>query len=237
MLPASRDRIESELPADAVVLDVGAGANPFPRADWVLDILPYEARGLYGELDPAAERFDESTWVVRDMCDREPWPFSRDQFDFAVCSHTLEDVRDPVWVCSELIRVARAGYLEVPSRLEEQSYGVLGDFVGWPHHRWIVDVGDDWIDFVFKPHMLPIEQGYFFPKGFAATLTAEERVQRLFWEGGFDYRERIFTSPDEFRAYLMDFVAVKMAERGIRRAGRPARFALRWLRGRRRHRV
>jgi hypothetical protein len=237
MLAASRERIESELPGDALVLDVGAGASPFSRADWVLDILPYGSRGRYGELEPSAERFDESTWVVRDICDREPWPFEADQFDLAVCSHTLEDVRDPVWVCSELIRVARAGYLEVPSRLEEQSYRVLGDFVGWPHHRWIVDVGEDSVDFVFKPHMLPIEDGYFFPAGFVDSLSAEERVQRLFWEGDFAYRERIFTRPDEFRAYLMDFVTAELAARRVRRRVHPLRAAARWARARGRARA
>src|SRR5688500_1405916 len=116
MLPASRERILHELTSDALVLDVGGWASPFSRADWVLDLMPYETRGLYGEPDPGPERFSEASWVVRDICDRERWPFSDDQFDFVVCSHTLEDVRDPVWVCAELSRVARAGYVEVPAR-------------------------------------------------------------------------------------------------------------------------
>ena len=44
------------------------------------------------------ERFTADTWVVQDIC--TPWPFADGQFDFAVCSHTLEDVRDPVFVCN-----------------------------------------------------------------------------------------------------------------------------------------
>ena len=51
-------------------------------------------------------------------------------FDFAICSHTLEDVCDPVWVCEELARVAKAGYIEVPSRLEEQAWSFQGPWVG-----------------------------------------------------------------------------------------------------------
>ena len=57
-----------------------------------------------------------------------------------ICSHTLEDVRDPIWVCSEIQRVAKAGYIEVPSRLEEQSYGFQGPWVGWGHHHWLIEV-------------------------------------------------------------------------------------------------
>ena len=52
----------------------------------------------------------------------EPWPFADDFFDFAVCTFTLEDVRDPIRVCEEMSRVAKAGYVEVPSLLDELSW-------------------------------------------------------------------------------------------------------------------
>src|SRR5258708_1223556 len=142
MLAASTERLLRELPGDALVLDVGGWAKPFARADWVLDLMPYETRGLYGseQGDREQEPFNAGTWVERDICARGPWAFGGGQFDFAICSHTLEDVRDPVWVCQELQRVAKAGYIEVPSRLQEQARGVQGDWVGWGHHRWLVDV-------------------------------------------------------------------------------------------------
>ncbi|MGI8845859.1 MAG: class I SAM-dependent methyltransferase, partial [Thermoleophilaceae bacterium] len=139
MLESSAARILANLGSGDLVLDVGAGANPFERADWVIDLWPYGKRGIYGRQDRAAERFSEATWVLHDICDPGPWPFADDQFDFAVCSHTLEDVRDPVGVCAELSRVARAGYIEVPSRLEEQSLGVQGPWAGWGHHHWLID--------------------------------------------------------------------------------------------------
>src|SRR5215204_5526988 len=116
MLAGSRARIEAKLAADALVLDVGGWGSPWPRADWVIDLMPYETRGLYGPAARDRERFSRETWVERDVCAREPWPFGDDQFDYAVCSHTLEDLRDPVYVCAELNRIARAGYVEVPSR-------------------------------------------------------------------------------------------------------------------------
>src|SRR5438477_6647195 len=106
MLESSARLIGERAGTDGLVLDVGGGARPFTRADWVIDTLPYEARGKLGwDGDPRAERFGPSSWVCRDICDRRSWPFADGQFDFAVCSHTLEDVRDPVWVASELQRV------------------------------------------------------------------------------------------------------------------------------------
>jgi hypothetical protein len=61
------------------------------------------------------EWFGRGTWIQRDICDREPFLFKDKEIDFVVCSQTLEDVRDPLWVCSEMIRVAKAGYIEVPA--------------------------------------------------------------------------------------------------------------------------
>ena len=203
MLDSSRERILAGLGESDLVIDVGGWGKPFERADWVLDVLPYESRPGPGE----AERFSAETWLQRDICDRELWPFSDDQFEFAVCSQTLEDVRDPVWVCSELNRVAKAGYIEVPSRLAEQAWGVAGQWVGWSHHHWLVDVGDDEITFVFKPHVIHSRPGYYLEEPLVMTLTDSERVQTLFWEGSFSHRERIFFDHQEFEDYLAGFVA------------------------------
>jgi hypothetical protein len=215
MLPASRDRILALLDEGDPVLDVGGWASPFPRADWVIDRAPYETRGLYGAESGEPERFSEITWVQRDVCDREPWPFADDQFAFAVCSHTLEDVRDPVWVCAEMVRVARAGYVEVPSRLEEQTPGLQGPWVGWGHHHWLctVDQAAGHLEFVFKHHIVHgrPEMQY---RG--APLSPEERVQQLWWEGSFSFAERIFDVPEELDAWLAAPVAPAPRRRWLR---------------------
>jgi hypothetical protein len=178
MLPAA----EARLPAEGLVLDVGGATNRIARADVVIDVLP-------------------GADVQRDICDREPWPFDDGHFDFAVCSHTLEDVRDPIWVCAELQRVAKAGYVEVPSRLEEQSWGVHGEWAGWSHHRWLIDVVEDGLVFGHKSHAVH-RLGNHFPRGFWETLTPERRVQWLWWEGSFDARESIFTAIEEHDEWL-----------------------------------
>jgi hypothetical protein len=206
VLAASAARIRDRLSDDDLVLDVGGWAVPFPRADWVIDVMPYESRGAYGRVGDEPERFTASTWVRRDICDRRPWPFADLQFDFAICAQTLEDVRDPVWVCAELTRVARAGYVEVPSRLEEQCLGVHGPWAGYPHHRWLVDVDGDRITFVFKSHAIHARGDFHFPPGFAEALDPEDRVQQLWWEGGFEYGERVLIDTDEHDRYLADFV-------------------------------
>ena len=204
MLNASRQTILDRLPEEAAVLDVGGWAKPFARADWVIDLLPYETRGLYGYDQGSAgeERFSAASWVQRDFCDREPWPFADDQFDFAICSHTLEDVRDPVWVCQEMSRVARAGYVETPSRLAEQTYGIQGQWVGWGHHHWLVDVTGAGLEFVFKTHVLHGRPEMQVPLRAYEALPEDRRVHALFWEGELPAQERVFIGIGEIDDYL-----------------------------------
>ena len=228
MLEGSLTRILDRLDDDDVLLDIGAWGRPLRRADWVMDLMPYETRGLYGYDGPPPERFTDETWIQRDICDREPYPFADDELDFVICSHTLEDVRDPIWVCSEMTRIAKAGYIEVPSRLEEQSYGFQGPWAGWGHHRWLIESTGDGLDFVFKHHVLHNRDSDRFPPGFQQTLTPEERVIAFWWEAGFDYGERVFVSAEELDPYLADFVSAhrppapslrSRVSRRLRRAG------------------
>ena len=215
MFPDSAARIEAELPSDAVVLDIGAWGSTFPRADWVLDRNPYETRGLYGEKSETPERFTANTWVVWDICDRRPFPFEDKQFDFVICSHTLEDIRDPIWVCSEINRIGKAGYIEVPSRLEEQSYGVQGPWVGWGHHHWLIDIEPGHrIEFTFKHHIIN-RAGSHFPAGFHERLAPEEKVQTLWWTSSFEYAERSFDGPADADRYFESFVEEHAAARGV----------------------
>jgi hypothetical protein len=212
MLESSVQRILEGVDPGDVVLDIGGWYRPFTRADLVMDLMPYETRGEGGHDGPDAERFTGATWVQRDICDRQPYPFGDKELDFVVCSHTLEDVRDPIWVCSEMIRIAKAGYIEVPSRLEEQTYGFQGPWAGWGHHRWLIDVRDGRIEFVFKHHVIHNRVSDHFPRGFRQSLSKERLVQTLWWEDAFEYQERIFVTAEQLDPYLAEYVARHLAD-------------------------
>ncbi len=140
------------------VLDVGGGAVVFPRANAVIDLLAYEERqqaaNESGEKNQS-QQFGPNDWFVGDICAAEVWQNFKDkEFDFVVCSHTLEDIRDPIFVSSQLQRVGKAGYIETPSRFREGAKVNADDpITGWQHHRWILDVEDGTIVFTMKhPH-------------------------------------------------------------------------------------
>ena len=218
MLPSASDRFLAELPDDALVLDVGGWAAPLNRADWVIDLQPHATRGDMGSFGPGPERFTADTWVVRDICDREPWPFEDGQFDFSVCVTTLEDVRDPIWVCSELSRVSKAGYVEIPTVLAELIYNVEGNgqHLGHEHHRWFVDINGEALEFLHKSHDIHHDWTLRVTPRMRAQMALEEELQGLFWKGELPASERvvIYEYPlDEFRARIRERFPASPAER------------------------
>lgn len=192
------------------VLDIGGWVQPFNRADYVLDINPYVTRGMLSSCYPGAERFTKETWIQRDLCDRRPYPFADKFFDYVICSHTLEDLRDPVFVCSEIIRIGRRGYIEVPSMRNEMTFGVEHPrYAGRSHHRWLVDIQKNEIVFTFKYHHIHSNWKYHFPP--RTVWDARDEVEFLFWEGEFHYRERLLITHEVIDAYFTEYVRMRQA--------------------------
>jgi uncharacterized protein YbaR (Trm112 family) len=104
-------RLHVPVERDALVLEVGAGGNPYPRANVLLD----------GAEEPT-ERIE--TDLVRDrplvLGFIERLPFRDKAFDFVIASHVLEHTSDPDAFLGELMRVAKAGYIETPDAFFER---------------------------------------------------------------------------------------------------------------------
>jgi Methyltransferase domain len=193
----SQGILELLRPTD-VVLDIGGWGHPLNRANYVLDLEPYETRGYYNRtfagnnpipaIGGSVEHFSRKTWIQRDICDKTPYPFADKQFDFVTCSHALEDVRDPLWVCAEMIRIGKAGYIEVPSRVWESCRGMEPGIAGLSHHRWLIDIDGNSVRFLSKLHRLH-NWRFSLPKSVLRNLTQTESVQWLFWKDSFEYFE------------------------------------------------
>jgi hypothetical protein len=207
MFEPNAEKILASLAPTDVVLDIGGWARPFNRADWVMDAEPYESRGYYGTRQGGDhEHFTKERWIRRDICAKERYPFADKQLDFVICSQTLEDVRDPLWVCAEMIRIAKRGYLEVPSRIVESCRGVEPGQVGWTHHRWLVDIEGQRARFLMKYHMIHSHWRFSFPERFLRALPRERRVSWIFWDGEFSFSETTIHGVDAIALELERFV-------------------------------
>ena len=174
------------------VLDVGGWHLPLNAATHVLDLGPMATRGE--ALDPEnAPRFTQETWIVADAC-VAPWPFPDKYFDYSICSHLLEDVRDPLAVIRELVRVSKCGYVETPTRLREifakGRFDRLKSRLFWPpevgfyHHRWFVETDGNRLVFTAKTAEITRRRRYYITRGeIGRKLTEEESGLGIFWEG------------------------------------------------------
>lgn len=208
------DRVLAALTPTDIVLDIGGWACPFNRADHVIDAEPYATRGYYGTIGlPASqggdsERFTAATWHRRDICSKEPFPFADKAIDFVICSHVLEDIRDPLWVCAEMIRVAKRGYIEVPSRMAETCRGWESiRTAGLSHHRWLIDIENDAVWFTPKYHMIHAHPRFNLPPATFRRMPEERRVSWLFWDDSFEFTETTHHGLDEIAAELEGFAA------------------------------
>ena len=200
------------------VLDVGGWHNPFGPATHVLDLGRYETRQKHDTLTPGeAERFTAETWHIQDVC-LGNWPYPDKFFDFAICSHLLEDVREPLVVCRELARVAKRGYVEVPSRAREifakaRFFGLraaMGNVpeVGFYHHRWMVEIEGMHLRFLRKTHQLVMNRDFYLTRReLGRKMTEAESGICLWWDGDFTAEEVFEVSDHDLRAFKRQALA------------------------------
>lgn len=121
-----------------------------------------------------AERIFQGNINHPDVWDKvKEYVKKKGKFDFAICTHTLEDISNPFYVCQQIEQIAKAGFIAVPSKYIELAR--LGNhFRGFIHHRWIFDVIDG--KFTGFPKVNLIEHPRFDIKG-------EGNELQIFWEG------------------------------------------------------
>lgn len=104
-------RFHAPVASRDLVLEVGSGGNPYPRANVLLDAYETTRERHWAPL--ASDRPTVLGFV-------ENLPFCDQAFDFVIAAHVLEHSADPERFIGELQRVARAGYIEVPDAFLER---------------------------------------------------------------------------------------------------------------------
>lgn len=104
-------RLHCPVSSEALVLEVGSGGNPYARANVLLDAYETTRERHWAPL--ATDRPTVLGFV-------ENLPFKDQAFDFVIAAHVLEHSADPERFLSEIQRVAKAGYIEVPDAFLER---------------------------------------------------------------------------------------------------------------------
>lgn len=144
----------------------------------------------------AGDLNDETTW--RSV---EDFVAKNGKFDFSVCTHTLEDLRNPALTAKMLGRVSRGGLVSMPSvYLEARRFQSLGSWRGYFHHRWLHAMDDEKREIVAVPKTAAFEHRAF--DWFARKGKVRNEELWAVWQDDLDYHlfsDDFFpTTPPEF---------------------------------------
>ena len=85
-----------------------------------------------------------------DICEEDSWQQliahvkEKGMYDYAICTHTLEDVYNPFLTLKYLPKIAHCGAITTPYIMNELSREQEHiSYIGNIHHRWIFDVEDN----------------------------------------------------------------------------------------------
>ena len=123
------------------VLDVGGSRTQIEFADkyitHILDITKSEQPETI-----------KKEYFIGDCCYQDVWDLvikdvnANGKFDFVICTHTLEDLALPGLAVKMMSKIAKAGYIAVPSKYAE-CWRREGPYCGYFHHRWIFDIKEN----------------------------------------------------------------------------------------------
>ena len=119
----------------ALVLEIGSGHRPHPRADILTD-------KYMEDIERGGKLVADRPFV---QADAEQLPFKPKAFDYVICRQVLEHLEKPVDFFEEVSRVGHGGYIEAPSVIWEHMHPCR------TYHRWYVLEVDNRIVMMQKP--------------------------------------------------------------------------------------
>ena len=105
------------------ILDIGCGYTAHEKANTVSDT------------QDLSSFYKEKNFI---RLNSKNLPFKDKEFDFVISSHVMEHVEDLQFFISELERVSKMGYIEVPTKLEDNLV-----FENKKDHLWHMEFDDD----------------------------------------------------------------------------------------------
>ena len=166
----SKDHIQSILSEKKnwKILDIGCGYSANEFATTICDV------------QDLSEFYKEKNFV---KLENKSLPFKDNEFDFVIASHVLEHVEDFKFFIKELERVSNKGYIELPTKLEDNLV-----FENKKDHLWHMDFNDvdskliisDKLQFV-EP-VLTVFAAHTLRNNFRSSFIIE-----LYWENKIDY--------------------------------------------------
>ena len=153
---------------DWKILDIGCGYSANSYATTICDVQ-----------DLSSFYKDKNFVILKD----KDLPFNDNHFDFVISSHVMEHVKDLKYFIKELERISKKGYIELPTKLEDNLV-----FENKKEHIWQMDFDD-----VNQKLLISKKIQYFEPILTVSTIQKLRKyfksslVLELFWENKIEY--------------------------------------------------
>ena len=196
------------------ILDIGGSTKQHEvlQIDTVVDIVRPE-NAPYWQSKLKAKNFVETDITRRDL------PFNDKEFDFCLCTHTLEDIDTPFLIIDEMSRVAKRGYIAVPTRGKDSEFSHfnLTDWLSGPrrvpglaHHQWFFEIIGNKIQITPKNYPL------LYTKDFSIVKWSGDEELQFYWENKINYKAFKSVNFHELIKNYRDFMIKnsKMIKRG-----------------------
>lgn len=158
-------------------IDVGASAEPwsYPECKVFLDVVhPNKPDVIFHEIDlqnrKELDRFVEKIQL-------------EGKFDYSICSHTIEDIFNPIDVLEFLPKISKRGYIAIPSKYDEFSKLYERKYRGNAHHKQFFDVINDELVIYPKFSFIEIDE-----RSDEITKLYKGKELVIFWEDSINYR-------------------------------------------------
>ena len=154
--------------SDWKILDIGCGYGANEFANTICDV------------QDLSKFYKDKNFI---KLENKQLPFKDNEFDFVIASHVLEHVEDLKFFINELERVSKKGYIELPTKLEDNLV-----FENKKDHLWHMDFDDvnskllisNKLQFI-EP-ILTVSMIHNLRENFKGSLVLE-----LYWEDKIDY--------------------------------------------------
>jgi hypothetical protein len=174
--------LKDELGRPLTIVDIGGSCQiRSPETTHVVDLLPLKNNCWQNDFQG---EFFQGDIDLSDVWNRLfEYVDKNGKFDFAVCSHTLEDITSPHQAILNLFKIANAGMIAVPSKyIETRKWENLGgvQYLGYNHHKWIYTVKNGVL--YGYPKMGCIE-GHFVP---GDDFISRDKYRQMFGNEGYE---------------------------------------------------
>ena len=155
------------------VLDLGCGPDGMKLAN------------VYADIEDRKKSYPNNRFVQTEACNT---PFEDKEFDFVFAMHVVEHIPNPADILSELVRIGKRGFIEVPTPFFDNF--VLGNSYPLPHgHATWVTFDNVKKEIVFKPRIEVAAPCALAPMTtFLLPFFRDSMITEMYWESSIEFR-------------------------------------------------